>query len=162
MLIKCNHDRIHAPLDHYTRAGIWEDYSEIIAELSSLVECDDYSIFETSRGYKDVDADYFHAFLQTIFALEDSVKAHASELRKKADYWEERYVYHTENVYAWSLGLKPSVLRAEGIKDWNRGIFTETESPWKEIAAFKSSPEISHEDTLHAINSWREVNRKAS
>lgn len=161
MFINCNHDSTGNPLSHDLRASIWEDYYGILAELASFAEADGYTIFEPYNGHKDKDADNFNALIHSIFALEETVKSHATELRKKADYWEERYVYHTENVYAWSLGLKPSVLRAEGIKDWNRGIFTKTESPWKEIAAFKSSPEISHEDTLHAINSWREAHRKA-
>ena len=161
MLIKCNHDRIHFPIDLETRADIWNDYSNILSELFGLAEADSYYIFEPLSGGRDVDADNFFSFLDCLDALNQAVKTHAQELRAKADHAEVRRIYHQENVYAWSLGLKPSVLRAEGIRDGNRGIFDWEPSPWKDIAAFKASSDFSREDTLYAINAWREAHRKA-
>lgn len=167
MEIRINHDSIlshidrNIGIDHDTRAGIWEGYSDILEDLSSRIANHVDAFFLTPNGYKDVDADNFIAFFEAIDALNKTVSEHAGALRKKADYWEERRVYHQENVYAWSLGLKPSILRAEGIMDWNRGIWDHHPSPWKDIAAFKSSPGISRNDTLRAIHAWREANRKA-
>ncbi|MBR0247783.1 MAG: hypothetical protein IJQ70_02310 [Synergistaceae bacterium] len=155
------HEHLHAPIVHDERASFWENLHDIIHDLRNQIDDADYCIFNRPFEKPDKDALNLHALAEAVAALDDAVAAHSKELRDEADYREDRRVYHQENVYAWSLGLKPSVLREQGIKDFSRGIFSDDPSPWKEIAAFKQHNGISAEDTSQAVIAWREQLRKA-
>lgn len=154
---------------HIDRAGVWEDIREHLFHCLGKIE--DHSRFfrhlKNSTFFEDIDANNFYALFDALDNALDAVDKHLNLLQDKAKHEEERKLYWQETVKAWSLGLKPAILRKHRIPQF-RGVlpphskwFASVNS-WEQIADFKPNLDFSDENTTQAINAWRNACQESS
>ena len=153
------HEDFNEKLDHTSRAHIWNYYRDLFSKIHCEMGDAVSSIFNKPFEIPDIDADNFNAFFYLINEAVSALKKHCNVLNSRALHQDEPRVFWEQTVLAWSLGLKPAILREEGIPQLRYVEFPEwhSVSNWKEIAAFRPSQDFSEENTRTAIRLWREA-----
>lgn len=127
------------------RYALWDNYREKISDLRNDIETDLWHMTPYAKP-EDEDTPNAKKLFGILDKLHDFVKLHCDELYKEYVSYSNEQQNLGRNFDAWFLGLCPNVLQKERVYFW---------SDLEEIAALKTSREISQEDTQNAVNIWR-------